>query len=181
MTFIDGKASRPTTALSLGNCSLSATTLSYLSSRAQRGTCSAPFGRPTFTHSPRLSFLFIGSEAEGPAVLFTSNQSQPEAPPSPLLSPRFLRLRGSKKNTSQIGLALMRRSPNQRSATRSAVPYKNPMNEGFRACVRTRRQIAELKQACRAGTKRQPSPEGLGDRYARLWSAGGAALHTSAF
>ena len=44
---IDGKASRPTTALSLGNCSLPATTLSYLSSRAAgAGTCSSLHQQP---------------------------------------------------------------------------------------------------------------------------------------
>jgi hypothetical protein len=29
------------------------------------------------------------------------------------------------------------------------------------------------------GARRQPSPEGLGGGYPRLWSAGGAALHSS--
>src|SRR5579859_1194678 len=49
----------------------------------------------------------------------------------------------------------------------------------FRVCENAK-QIAELKQARRAGTKRQPSPEGLGDGWPRLRSAGGAALHPSA-
>src|SRR5271156_6337094 len=42
--------------------------------------------------------------------------------------------------------------------------------------VRTRKQTAERKQARRAGTKRQPSPEGLGHRSQGRPSAGGAAL-----
>ena len=42
-------------------------------------------------------------------------------------------------------------------------PYREA-HEGFRVCVRTRKQVAEPKQARRAGTKRQPSPEGLGHR-----------------
>ena len=72
--------------------------------------------------------------------------------------------------------------------TGSAVPKRVEMDEGFKARVRTQKRTVERKQARRAcpelaegaGTKRQPSPEGLGHKSkddgapeARHWRVNG--------